>query len=70
MWHYLMESKFRYRVHKSLIVENKFVPIDVTVIVDIVRRRLDPLWFYLVHYILFREIYALFFIIPMSPVIP
>jgi hypothetical protein len=47
-------------------VENNFVPIDLTVIVDIVRRRLDPSWFYLVHFILFRDIYTLFFIISMS----
>jgi hypothetical protein len=46
-------------------VESKVVRIDVTV-----RRRLDPVWFYLFHYIIFREIYPHLCIISMSPVIP
>jgi hypothetical protein len=51
-------------------VESKVVPIDLTVIVDIVRRRLDPAWCYLFHYIIFREIYPLFCITSISLVIP
>jgi hypothetical protein len=41
-------------------VESKVVPLDLTVIVDIILRRSDPVWFHLFQCIIFTFAYTIF----------